>query len=211
MTLSREFNLTGLETATLEFWTWYDIEDYYDYAYVEVSNDGGRTWHILAGEHTTLNDPYGSSFGHGYTGTSGGGASAVWVRERVDLTPFAGQWVEIRFEYVTDDSYNDPGFCVDDIAIPEIGYAYDAETPGGWDAEGFILSSNVVPQDWIVQLITFGAETEVLEMELTETRDGWLVVEDFGGEVDEAVLVISAVAPSTTEMASYEYSVYLTD
>jgi immune inhibitor A len=211
MTLTREFNLTGLETATLEFWTWYDIEDYYDYAYVEVSNDGGQTWHILAGEHTTLSDPFGSSFGHGYTATSGGGESAVWVRERVDLTPFAGQWVEIRFEYVTDDSYTDPGFCVDDIAIPEIGYAYDAETPGGWEPEGFILSSNLVPQEWIVQLITLGAETKVLEMELTETKDGWLVVEDFGGGVEEAVLVISAVAPSTTEMASYEYSVYLTD
>jgi immune inhibitor A len=211
MRLTREFDLTGLGSATLEFWTWYDIEDDYDYAYVEASTDSGENWDILAGEHTSDSNPYGNSFGLGYTGTSGGGDRAVWVREAVDLTPYAGQPVLIRFEYVTDDSYNDPGFCVDDISIPELGYAYDAETAGGWEAEGFILSSNIVPQEWIVQVITFGEETSVLEMELTETQEGRLVVDDFGSAVEEAVLVVSAMAPATTEMASYEYSVHLTE
>ncbi len=211
MWLSREFDLTGLETATLEFWTWYDIEDDYDYAYVSLSADGGQTWHILEGEHTTDSNQYGNSFGRGYTGTSGGGADAVWVREEMDLTPYVGQPVLIRFDYVTDDSYNDAGFCVDDIAIPQLGYAYDAESPDGWDAEGFLLSSNIVPQEWIVQAITFGPEIEVLEMLLAETQEGRLVIEDFGTTVDRIVLVISALAPSTTEMASYEYSVHLTE
>jgi len=211
MWLSREFDLTGLGAATLEFWTWYDIEDDYDYAYVSVSADGGQTWHILEGEHTTESNQYGNSFGHGYTGTSGGGAGPVWVKEEMDLTPYVGQPVLIRFDYVTDDAYNDPGFCVDDIAIPQLGYSYAAESPDGWGAEGFLLSSNVVPQDWIVQAIAFGSDTEVLEMELGETEQGRLVIEDFGSTVDRVVLVISALAPSTTEMASYEYSVSLTE
>ncbi len=209
MTLTRGFDLSDLEEATLEFWVWYDIEDDYDYAYVEISTNGGRTWEILSGAYTTDTNPYGNSFGHGYTGLSGGGDEPIWVKEEIDLTPHVGQEVMIRFEYVTDDAYNDPGLCVDDVAIPELGYSYDAETTGGWDAEGFIRSNNTLPQEWLVQVIEIGARTTVEEMELGETEEGRLVIEDFGDEVDRAVLVIAALAPSTTEIASYEYSVYV--
>ena len=209
MTLTREFDLSLLDAATLEFWTWYDIEDDYDHAYVEASSDGGQTWHILPGEHTTESNPYGNSFGPAYTGMSGGGVRPVWVMEQVDLTPYVGQGVLIRFEYVTDDAYNDPGFCVDDIAIPQLGYTDDVELDGGWEAEGFIRSTNTVPQDWLVQVITFGSETRVLEMELGDRQEGRLVIQGFGTDVDRAALIISALAPATTEVAGYEYSVYL--
>jgi immune inhibitor A len=209
MTLTREFDLGHVEAATLEFWTWYDIEDDYDYAYVEVSTDGGRKWDLLPSEDAVDTNPYGNNFGHGYTGTSGGGDSAVWIRERVDLTPYAGQKVLIRFEYVTDDAYNDPGLCVDDISIPELGYYDDAESDGGWTAEGFVRSTNVVPQRWIVQVITFGTDVEVQQMDLGETEAGRLAIEGFGTEIDRAVLVVSALAPDTTEVASYQYSVQL--
>ncbi len=211
MTLTRGFDLSDLEEAALEFWLWYDIEDDYDYAYVEVSTDGGRTWDILSGAYTTDTNPYGNSFGHGHTGLSGGREEPIWVKEEIDLTPYVGQEVMVRFEYITDTAYNDPGLCVDDIAIPELGYYYDAETPGGWKAEGFIHSNNIVPQEWIVQMIEFGATTTVEEMNLGETQEGRLVIENFGDDVPRAVLVIAAVAPSTTEIASYEYSVYLTE
>ena len=209
MTLTREFDLTDLDAATLEFWTWYDIEDDYDYAYAEASIDGGQTWHILSGEHTTESNPYGNSFGHAYTGVSGGGERPVWISEEIDLTPYVGQRALVRFEYITDDAYNDPGFCVDDISIPELGYAYDAESDGGWEAEGFIRSTNIVPQEWLVQVIAFGADTTVLKMELGDEQAGGLVLEDFGTDTERAVLVISALAPATTETASYEYSVYI--
>jgi len=209
MTLTREFDLGQVEAATLEFWTWYDIEDDYDYAYVEVSTNGGQKWDLLPGEHTVDKNPYGNNFGRGYTGTSGGGERAVWVKEQLDLTPYVGQKVLVRFEYVTDDAYNDPGLCIDDISIPELGYYYDAETDGGWTAEGFVRSTNIVPQRWIVQLITFGADTEIRQMDLGETGAGRLEIEDFGTETDRAVLAVSALAPATTEVASYQYSVNL--
>jgi len=209
MTLTREFDLGELDAATLEFWTWYDIEDDYDYAYVEVSTDDGKTWEILPGLHTVDSDPYGNSFGSGYTGVSGGGEKAEWVKEVVDLSPYVGYETLIRFEYVTDDSYNDPGLCIDDIAIPELGYEYDAEIDGGWQAEGFIRSANVVPQEWIVQVITFGDETEIGEMALSDTQEGQLEVAGFGSGVQRAVLVISALAPATNEAASYQYTVHI--
>jgi immune inhibitor A len=209
MTLTREFDLGQVETATLEFWAWYDIEDDYDYAYVEVSTDGGQKWDLLPGEDTVDTNPYGNNFGHGYTGTSGGGERAVWIRERLNLTPYAGQKVLIRFEYVTDDAYNDPGLCVDDISIPELGYYDDAEADGGWIAEGFVRSTNIVPQRWIVQVITFGSDIEVRQMDLGDAGAGRLGIEGFGTEINRAVLVVSALAPDTTEVASYQYSVHL--
>jgi hypothetical protein len=49
----------------------------------------------------------------------------------------------------------------------------------------------------------------VEEMELGETEEGRLVIEDFGDDVHRAVLVVAALAPATTEIASYEYSAYL--
>jgi immune inhibitor A len=209
MTLTRDFNFSGLDTVTLDFWTWYNIEDDYDYAYLEVSTDGGKKWDILPGAHTSDTNPYGGNFGHGYTGTSGGGERPVWIQESVDLSAYAGQEAMIRFEYVTDDSYNDPGFCIDDISIPELAYVYDAESDGGWQPEGFLRSTNVLPQEWIVQVIIFGKETNVEEMQLTEGQEGRMVISRFGTEVDGALLVVSAVAPATTQEASYTYSVHI--
>jgi immune inhibitor A len=211
MTLTRAFDLTGLEQATLEFWLWYDIEDDYDYAYVEVSTDGGQTWNILRGDYTTDTNPNGNNFGQGYTGVSGGGAEPVWVKERIELTPYAGREVMIRFEYITDDSYTDVGLCLDDIAIPEADYYYDAESVDGWEAEGFVLSNNILPQEWVVEVVEFGDTVTVEEMELSQTRWGQLKIEDFGDRVKGATLVIAALAPATTEIASYEYSLQVSD
>lgn len=132
----------------------------------------------------------------------------MWVKEEIDLTPYVDREVLVRFEYVTDDAYNDPGFCVDDIAIPELGYSYDAETDGGWEPDGFIRSNNILPQEWVVQVLELGARTTVVEMDLDDTQEGQFVIEGFGDHVDGAVLVISALAPSTTEIASYQYSVH---
>ena len=214
-TLTRAFDLTGLEQATLQAWLWYDIEEDYDYAYVEVSTDGGQTWDVLPGKYTTDYNPAGNNFGHAYTGKSGVEADASeasdakpqWVLEEMDLTPYVGQQILLRFEHITDDAYNSPGFCVDDISIPELGYHYDAEDDDGWVALGFIRTDNTLPQRYLVQLIELGAETRVRRMDLDEVQKGQLVIEGFGDEVERAVLVVSASAPKTTEVAGYQYSV----
>jgi hypothetical protein len=215
MTLTRAFDLTDLESATLEFWAWYDIEENWDYAYVEMSTDGGETWDILHAPSTTDYNPNGNSFGWAYTGMSGGGEKPQWIREKVDLSDYVGGEALIRFEYITDDAVSRPGFAVDDIKIPELGYDYDAEPalegggPGsddGWEAEGFIRMENILPQRWIVQVIEFaGRETRVHKVELDEEQKGEYLIDADG--VDQVVLVISALAPSTTEAATYRYEV----
>jgi len=207
-TLTRAFDLRGLESATLEAWMWYDLELDYDYAYVEVSTDGGETWNILSNEHTTTTNPSGNSYGPALTGLSGGGEKAEWSPETFDLSPYAGQEVLVRFEVVTDEALNHPGLVVDDISIPELGYACDVEEGGGgWQAAGWLRVTDHVPQEFVVQLITLGDGTLVERMPLDEENRGWLILRGLGRQIERAVLVVSALGTATTEPAVYSYRI----
>ncbi len=211
MTLTHTFDLSGVDRATLQFWTWYDIEEDWDFAYVEVSTDGGQTWDILPGQYTTTENKSGNSFGHAWTGISGGGDTPRWVQEEVDLSAYAGQVIDVRFEYITDDAVNHVGFLLDDIAIPAIGYFDDAEAgDGDWRAAGFARIDNVLPQHYIVQTIELGEESRVQRMSLDENNHGQLTITGLGETVDQVVLVVSGVTPFTTEVASYRYRATLT-
>lgn len=95
---------------TLHMWCWYDIEPNYDYAYVQVSTDGGITFDNLAGNITTDYDPYGVNRGNGITGDSGG-----WVRGSFPLGAYSGLQVAVRVLYATDQSINGEGIYCDDI------------------------------------------------------------------------------------------------
>jgi hypothetical protein len=95
---------------------------------------------------------------------------------------------------------------VDDITIPELAYGYDAESDDGWEAEGFIRMENILPQRWVVQVIEIaGRETRVHKIELNEEQKGEYLIK--ADEVDQVVLVVSALAPSTTEVGTYRYEV----
>lgn len=214
-TLTREVDLTTVESATLRFRAWFDIERDFDYAGVAVSENGGCTWHGLAGRHTTDADPLGHNvFSHAYTGRSGG--AAVWIEDEMDLTPFAGGRVLLRFFYATDQGYYGPGFAVDDIGIAAIAFFDDAEEDRGWDSRGFLRGTNALPQTWVVQVVTAGpgvaAGTEVAQLPLARLLDesgardveGRLAVAGFGDAVTRVVVAISPLAPATQEPSAYQ-------
>ncbi|MEM7342822.1 MAG: hypothetical protein AAF485_01140 [Chloroflexota bacterium] len=201
--LTHAFDLTEVNKATLNYWIWYDIETDWDYGYVEVSTNGGTSWDILATPYTDDSNPTGNAYGPGYTGSSDG-----WLEESLDLTPYAGQEILVRFEYVTDDAVNRPGWAVDDMSIPEIGFFDDAESgPGNWQAEGFVHIDNTLPQYFSVQLIEIGQETTVRPFLLNETNQGSLTIEGLGTTVDRAILVVSGLTPVTSQPASYQYKI----
>jgi immune inhibitor A len=205
-TLTAEFDLAGLESATLRFRAWYDIEEHWDYAYVMASTDGGDTWRILPGRHTTEENPLGLSYGPAYTGKSGDGDAPSWVEEEVDLTPFAGQKILLRFEYITDEGVNLDGFAIDDIEIPELGFFDDAESDGVWQAEGFVRLTGLSPQRFVVQIIEIGQTTSVTTMPLDEANRGEVRLSGFGSTLEKAVIVIAAATDGTRQTASYQYS-----
>jgi hypothetical protein len=97
------------EGDSLKFYTWYDIENNWDYAYVEVSTDG-ITYTSIPGNITTTYDPYGNNMGNGITGSSNG-----WVQGSFSLSDFVGENISVRLSYQTDSYTLEEGIYFDDI------------------------------------------------------------------------------------------------
>ncbi|MGB8643761.1 MAG: hypothetical protein WCF84_00860 [Anaerolineae bacterium] len=215
-TLTREFDLTGVKKATLNFWTWYDIESDFDYGYVEVSADGGKTWNPLPGRATTTSDPNGENYGNGLTCKSGSGCdenapAAQWIQEQMDLSPYAGNKIQVRFEYVTDTIYSGPGFVIDDLSIPEINFSDDVEHgDNGWQAQGFARIDNILAQRFIVQAIEYGPNNQpvkIVPLALDASNHGALTLTGFGRDISRVVIAISGATPITWEQAAYKFTV----
>ena len=194
--LTREFDLTGLDRATLEYQVWHEIEEGWDYGYVQVSDDSGETWHILEGAHTTTDNPSGNGYGPGYTGES-----REWKRESIDLTEFTGGPVLVRFEYVTDDAVYLDGMLIDGVSIAELG---SANADSDWQAEGFSMAGHKLAQDFIVQVVTSTPDGEytVSQMPLDSGNSGWMSL-TAPGDGGEIVIVVSPVTAGTRHEAGY--------
>ncbi len=203
-TLTRTFDLSAVSTATLDYWTWYRIEPDYDYGYVEISTDEGQTWTILQAPASTDLDPVGNSFGWAYNGESGG--NSTWINERIDLTPYAGNVVQIRFEYLTDDAVNQAGWLIDDITIPEIGYSenFDSGT-SDWTASGFVTLRNELPQTFGIRFLReIDGVTSIEKVIVPESQTFEIPVSIAEGET--VTLVVFGTTRNTTQRATYEAS-----
>jgi hypothetical protein len=208
--LTRQFDLTGVTSATLRFNLWYDTEHEFDFFYVLASADGGARWQVLHGASASDANPTGNAIGPGYSGKSGVSngqrSDPAWIAETVDLTPFAGGEALVRFEYVTDQGYNARGVLVDDVEVPEIGFLDDAEADGDWTAEGFLRSDNLIPQTWSLQLVEYqrGGQTQVRPLRADASGQVVERLPSLGGQVERAVLVVSGLAPRTLEAAPFQ-------
>ncbi|MCE7005917.1 immune inhibitor A [Kibdelosporangium philippinense] len=132
----RDLDLTGKTSASLTLKSRYDIEEDFDYLYVQASVDGGATWTSLDG---TVN---GAAFPKdGGNAPALTGAQPDWVDVNVPLDSLAGKQAKLRFRYVTDGGVAPNGFFADDIKITADGTVVvndGAEgTPAGWTLNGF--------------------------------------------------------------------------
>jgi immune inhibitor A len=114
-------DLTGKTSATLDFDAWYNIEQDWDYAMVQVSTDGGATWTSLSSDRTTTTlDPNGypaiAANLPGYTGSSNG-----WIHETLDLSAYAGQKIQLQFRSMSDWATNLDGFFADNVKVTADG------------------------------------------------------------------------------------------
>lgn len=203
-TLTRSVDLSKATTPRLSFWTWYEIEKDYDYGYVAVSTDNGQHWKTLPASATTTDDPNGQNLGNAYTGTSGGD-KPQWISQQVDLSAYAGQQVLIRFEYVTDGALALQGMALDDIEIPGV-FSDDAESENGWQANGFVRSTNFVAQRFVVQLLRFTDKGGVVERHMVD--DGQLKLDvDTSGDRRPPLLAVTGLAVRTTLPVPFQVAV----
>lgn len=207
MTLTRTFDFSNINgPIQMNYWTWYDLEQDYDYLYLLALVDG-EFWEIIKTPSGTSEDPTGNSYGHGYNGLSGGRSQSRWIEEKVDLSAYAGKVVQLRFEYVTDAASHGEGFLLDDVSIPAAGYFSDFELDhGGWDSAGWVRVHNVLPQTFRLSLlINRWTETEVRIIDLGPDLSVDIPFEL--GLGDEAVLVVSGTTRFTRQPAGYQFEV----
>ncbi|HJT96811.1 MAG TPA: choice-of-anchor B family protein, partial [Rhodanobacteraceae bacterium] len=119
--------LTAGESSTLSFWTVWDIEAGWDGGVVEITTDGGAHWQRLTpagGYPAEINQGDGEcgiASGDGaFTGTN----HFTWSPYEIDLSAFAGETVQARWLYGTDENTTGEGWYVDDIALTH------AQVPG---------------------------------------------------------------------------------
>ncbi|HEV8656295.1 MAG TPA: hypothetical protein VGR85_12370 [Candidatus Limnocylindria bacterium] len=203
--LTRNVDLRAATRPILSYWTWYDIEKDYDYAYVAVSTDGGARWTTLSAPATTTDDPNGNNLGNAYTGVSGGGRAPAWIQQEVDLSPYAGKEIQLRFEYVTDAALSLQGMAVDDIAISGV-LNDDAENDNGWMAEGFVRSTNLVAQRFVVQLLRFTSTGTTVDRRSVDAGTLDLDV-DTSSDRRAPLLAVTGFAVRTTEVVPFSVSV----
>jgi hypothetical protein len=107
---------------TLEMTTYWDMEDYWDFGFIQISTDGGQTWTSLANEYTTLDhDPN----AHpdiianlpGLTSWSGFIDPDGWITMSFDLSAYAGQTVIVGFRYMTDWATTYEGWYISEAMV----------------------------------------------------------------------------------------------
>jgi hypothetical protein len=142
--------------ATLNFMTFYEIEEDWDYGYVEVYDQDTDEWYTLdatgtvdyvAHEQDNPNTPEGrepmdyaaAGRWHGFTGYSSG-----WIPVSMDLTPFAGHTIDLYFTTWQDGAFTLQMMYVDDISIAEIPFSDDIEAgEDGWATTGWYVTDGI--------------------------------------------------------------------
>jgi immune inhibitor A len=115
----------------------YAIEKDWDYAYVEVTTDGGATWTPLQTNLSTATDPNEVNEGFGITGRSGG-----WVPLTASLADAAGETAQVRFRMYNDAYINETGLQVDAIDVAGVLQTGAEDGPDGWTMDKFVIAEN---------------------------------------------------------------------
>lgn len=92
---SREVDLSRERAAYLSFQQRFDLEHDYDFGIIEVSNNQGLTWREM--KRVT--------------------GKGQWQGERLDLSAFAGQKIQLRFRLQSDQTVTKAGWDLDDITL----------------------------------------------------------------------------------------------
>ncbi len=202
--MTRTLDLRHTRNPILTFSTWFRIESGYDYAYVEVSTNGGKSWQTLKTKAGTETNPNGANFGNGLTGSSQSinGAHNGWVPIKADLHRFAGRRVKLRFEYITDDEYNEQGWAIRDVAVRAAHFS-DLVGSTAWSLRGFVpVKQNRLPVEWGLRLIQFGSSHPTIHS-ISLRRGATTIHISAEKHAARSVIVVYAQAPKSTDTTTF--------
>jgi hypothetical protein len=188
--------------GVLTFDTQFVTETGYDYAYVQVSTDGGESY-----ESVTCTDSIPAPLGPGFEGDSDG-----WIAEECDLSAYAGQTVLLSFRYVTDPGVTEAGFWVDNVDVDGSALT-DGTTLEGWSS---LTEVNPFDADFTVRLVAYDKDAKTVhtgKIALDANNDGSLsgaeIEEMLGtrGGVVAAIVTFHEPSELTAQTASYALTV----
>lgn len=137
----------------LEIVTKYDIENLWDFGFVQVSTDGGQTWVSQSNPYTTYQHDPGA---HpdivanlpGLTGRSLGWPG--WITMTFDLSAYADQTVLIGFRYMTDWATLGAGWYISEAKVSGVSLTL---TPAYPEADFQVTVVRVYVNDGIVNYL----------------------------------------------------------
>ncbi len=114
ITMNQVADLSNAAYAHLQYYTRFDIEKFFDQAQVLISTDNGSTFDPLCTPHQTAPRSYdGNEPIYDYRRDK-------WVKEEVDLSPYLGMGVVLRFTLQSDNGNQKDGIYLDDILIRKL-------------------------------------------------------------------------------------------
>lgn len=130
---------------TLRMDTAWDLEDGYDFAYVEVSTDGGRSYTPIAGDRTVA-----GTLGPALTAASDGTVSISY-----GLSAYAGKSVLLALRYVSDSAVNKGGWRIGKLTLGATTLS-DGSSLKGWESPTAIVPTRVAA--WHVVLVGLASD-----------------------------------------------------
>ena len=189
-TMTKTFTL-GAGTITASFSARYSIEPCWDYAYLQVSTDGGATFANVATSASTADNTNNQNFGNGITGISGTPLACdddlspvpTDVNVTADLSAYANSTIQLRFRYWTDGAAVGDGFGWDNLSITSVTNPAtdDAEADYGWTYDGFIRTNGTVTSSfanyYIAEYRTYRGYDQALKLgpyQFTNPNGNWV-------------------------------------
>lgn len=115
---------TGI-SANLRFHAKWALERGFDYAQVQISDDGGANWYPLCSRYTTTK-PTLDAGNPIYTGSE-----YNWVEEEMSLDNYVGSNILLRFRLSSDWGVNLDGYYFDDLIVEKIDTSTTAIAENG--------------------------------------------------------------------------------
>jgi hypothetical protein len=213
----------GAAPTSVDFWTWYFIEEGFDYGFVEAQVGGEWVTVPLTddqgNEVSTDTDPFGNNEeGNGLTGTSGGEYfvdEPTYIHLNADLP--AGT-TDVRFRYSTDAAYLDTGWFVDDVQVN--GAPAGVTSESGWSETDGVQTNN-----WSLQVIaacdltpgvnstgevTDNKGTHVYQLSGSQISQGGFSTKCANGTKKDVAVVISNLPSGDLTFLDADYTFRLT-